>query len=123
MKKIVIAGSRNFNDYERVKKFIDNYIQDKAGNSITILSGGCRGADLLGEKYAKENGYEVVRISPEWEKYGRAAGIVRNKKMAEMADVVVCFWDGKSKGTKAMINHAKKLNKETVVKIIDLEEI
>ena len=79
-----------------------------AGYSIVIVSGGCAGADLLGERYAKENGYSIDRYPAEWQKYGRKAGIMRNAVMADNADALIAYWDGISRGTKNMIDEARK---------------
>lgn len=79
-----------------------------AGYSIVIVSGGCAGADLLGEQYARENGYSIDRYPAEWEKYGRKAGIMRNAVMADNADALIAYWDGISRGTKNMIDEARK---------------
>lgn len=109
MKKIIIAGSRGFNNYEFLCNvvdaiIVDNYVDDK----IVIISGGARGADKLGEKYANEKEYELLVFPAEWDKFGKRAGYVRNEQMALNADVLVAFWDGTSRGTKHMIDLAKK---------------
>lgn len=75
-------------------------------------------ANSIGERYAKDNGFRVEKHPADWEKYGRAAGPIRNREMAEISDYVICFWDGKSRGTKSMIDYAKKLNKSIKIKII-----
>ena len=117
--KIVIAGCRNYNNYEEAKTYIDLCISNiRNGNKIIILSGGASGADKLGERYAKENGFEVELYPADWNKYGRSAGPRRNKLMAENCDCVICFWDGKSRGTKSMIEYTKTLEKELRVKYI-----
>lgn len=67
-----------------------------------------KGADLLGKKYAEEKRYVVRRMPADWDKHGRAAGPIRNKQMAQSADALIAFWDGKSKGTENMINLAKE---------------
>ena len=79
-----------------------------SGYSIVIVSGGCAGADVLGERYAKENGYSIDRYPAEWQKYGRKAGIMRNAVMADNADALIAYWDGISRGTKNMIDEARK---------------
>ena len=107
--KVAIAGCRNYTNYEEAEIFISSSIPPDT--HITILSGGCRGADALGEQYAKKHGYDIVRFPALWNKYGRAAGIVRSKEIANTADVIICFWDGKSTGTKFLIEYANKLNK------------
>ncbi len=113
MKKIIIAGSRLFNDYELLKKELDNYIAEEklASKDIEIVSGHCRGADILGEKYAKEHGINVKYFLPDWDTYGRSAGPIRNAAMAEYIKddgFLFSFWDGESKGSKTMIYEASK---------------
>ena len=112
-RKIVVGGCRNYNDYEAFKSHLDEIIKNK-NDEITIISGHCSGVDLMGERYAEENGFKIAIFLPEWEKYGRAAGPIRNEKMVNAADLVIAFWDGKSKGTKSLIKYAEKQNKELV---------
>lgn len=90
----------------------------RQGNEIIIVSGGAKGSDTLGERYAKQNGFEIERYLADWDTYGKSAGARRNKKMAEISDYVICFWDGKSKGTKIMIDYAKQFNKPLKIKKI-----
>ncbi len=111
--KVIVAGSRGFNNYDLLKETLDDlrkYIED-----ISIVSGTARGADLLGERYANENGLKIHRFKPDWS-VGKKAGYLRNKEMAEFADALVAFWDGDSRGTKHMIDLAK--NKKLKVKIV-----
>ena len=115
MTNIAIIGSRSFNDYDRVKNVLDIVISKLQDKDIIIVSGGAKGADTLGEKYADENGYVKIIIKPNWTKYGKIAGMLRNTEIIEKADLVVAFWDGKSPGTKDSINKAKKLNKKLIV--------
>ena len=121
IKRIVVAGSRNYNNYQQAERYINFYIKEiKEIYRLVFLSGGCQGADKLGEKYAEEKGYEIQIIPAEWEKYGLKAGPIRNEKMAQIADYVICFWDGKSRGTENMINSAIKYKKPyRIVKISD----
>jgi len=119
IKRILIAGCRNFENYELAKKYIDFCISDiKKKHKLIFISGGCRGTDLLGERYARENGYALEIYPANWDKYGRSAGPRRNRQMAEICDYVICFWDGQSRGTKSMIDYAKKLNKPIKIKMI-----
>lgn len=111
--KIIIAGSRNFNNYILLKDTIDKLRLEIF--DIEIVSGTARGADLLGEKYAIENNLKIHRFKPDWN-LGKKAGYLRNKDMAEFADGLIAFWDGVSKGTNHMINLAKE--KKLKVKII-----
>lgn len=105
--RIIIAGGRNFKDYELLKHECDKIISTYNIKNPEIISGNAKGADLLGEKYADENNLTVHHFLPNWFKYGRSAGIRRNKQMAENSDMLIAFWDGKSKGTKNMINQAE----------------
>lgn len=113
MYRVIVAGGRDFQDYELLKEQINKTIAYFKLSQIEIVSGGCRGADILGEKYASENGYPVKRFIAQWDKYGKAAGAIRNKEMAEYVSAsdgcLIAFWDGKSKGTKNMIDTAKML--------------
>ena len=86
---------------------------------LIFVSGGCRGVDNLGERYAVENGFEVEIYPAQWGKHGRAAGPIRNKKMVEIADFAICFWDGKSRGTKSFIVFAKEKGIPIRIKYID----
>jgi len=114
--KIVIFGSRNFSDYELLKKVCDKIIRKLSPSSVTIISGAARGADTLGERYANEKGYDLERYPAEWDRYGKSAGYRRNEKMARIADIGIGFWDGKSKGTRHMIETMKKLGKKVYIK-------
>ncbi len=119
IKRIVVAGCRDYDNYTETKKYIDFCISDiKNKYTLVFVSGGCRGADALGERYAREHGYEIERYPAEWEKYGRAAGPMRNRKMAEISDFIICFWDGQSRGTKTMIDAATVLHKPVRIKRI-----
>ncbi len=119
VKRIVVAGCRNYTNYNEAKEYIDFCIQKiRKENDLIFLSGCCQGADSLGEKYATENNYKIEYYPAEWEKYGKSAGPKRNKLMAENCDYIICFWDGKSRGTKSMINYARKFNKPLKIKRI-----
>ena len=107
--KLAVVGSREFNDYDYLKKSID--ILQLKYNICEIVSGGARGADSFGEQYAKDNGIPTKIFYPEWSKYGRSAGFRRNKDIVECADIVIAFWDRQSKGTLSSINLAKKSQK------------
>jgi hypothetical protein len=105
MTKVAIIGSRNFNDYELVKK-----IMETIPDIDLIISGGAKGADSLGELWAKENNKKIKIFKPDWENNGRAAGVIRNQTIVVSSDLVVAFWDGQSKGTKSSIDFCKKYN-------------
>ena len=117
--KVIVAGGRDCNDYELVKKTLDNILKNV--KEVTIVSGACStgvktftrpdgtsvcGADGLGEKYAAERGYTVEVYPANWAGLGKAAGFIRNQEMANACtpavDGCVCFWDGQSRGTEHM---------------------
>lgn len=112
--RLVIAGSRTFNDYELLKASIK---PNKVGE---IISGCAQGADTLGEQFAKEYNIPVKQFPADWNKYGRSAGYLRNEEMAKYSTAVIVFWDGQSKGTKHMIDLARKHNR--ALKIIMFNE-
>ena len=135
--KLIIAGSRDFNNYELLEKEVDWYLEeilkeecgidlvsDGQGNwfwarwalgegvepedlPVEIISGGARGADRLGEAYAKSREYKVKKFIPDWEK-GKSAGMKRNIEMLKYSTHAIIFWDGISKGSKQAIDNAKK---------------
>ena len=115
--RIIIAGGRKFNDYEMLKrtmlKFIRKLHDHIDFNKIEIISGNANGTDKLGEKFAREYNYNLSVMPAQWDLHGKSAGYVRNNEMlvyAKEADysVLVAFWDGKSKGTKDMIDISRK---------------
>lgn len=103
--KVVVAGSRDFLDYDLVQKLLSNY-------EITeIVCGEARGADEQGKKYAKLNNIQLTSFPADWDTYGKRAGHLRNEQMALYCDFAVIFWDGYSRGTYNMITNMKKLGK------------
>ena len=100
--KVVIAGSRGFNDYNYMKSQLNNY------NITYIISGGAKGADTLAEKYAKENNIPIEVIKPEWDLYGKKAGMIRNEIMLKQCEMAFFFWDNISPGTKHGIEYCKR---------------
>lgn len=115
MFKVIVAGSRNFDNYELLKEKMDFFLKSKIDKgklnfSVEIVSGTARGADQLGERYAKERGFALKQFPANWNLYKKRAGYVRNKQMRDYADACVVFWDGKSLGSKHMIDLAKEGN-------------
>lgn len=107
MFRVIIAGGRDFNNYDGLARSMDKLLANVT-DEIVIVCGMARGADSLGEKYAKERGYSVRYFPADWDTHGRAAGYIRNEEMAKNADALVAFWDGRSHGTKNMIEIAQK---------------
>ena len=102
--KTIIAGSRTIEDYEALKT-----VMARIDFDITeVVSGGCWGVDLMGERWAQENGIPVRQFAADWAKYGRIAGELRNREMAEYADALVILWDGKSPGASCMMRESSK---------------
>lgn len=109
--RIIIAGSRDFNDFEKLQKEADSVVR-KLDGKVKIISGSASGADRLGEKYANMHGIDIIRFPANWNLYGKSAGPRRNEEMARYASesngILLAFWDGKSRGTKNMIENARK---------------
>lgn len=112
MKKVIIAGSRTFIDYELLKNECDKIIK---GEGVEIVSGIAQGADRLGLQYAKEKSLSVKKFPANWDLHGISAGHIRNAEMADYADTLIAFWDGVSRGTEGMIDVAKKRGLEVFV--------
>ena len=117
MIKVIIAGSRTFDDYDLLFEKCSETLKDYDSVEIEIVSGGAKGADRLGERFAKEKGFALTLFPADWNKFGKSAGYIRNKEMAEYADILIVFWDGISKGTKHMIDLAEK-NELKITKIL-----
>ena len=107
--RIAIVGSRSFDDYERMSKILIERIP------FILISGGARGADALAESFAREHKLVTMIYPAMWDKYGKSAGFIRNKKIVEEADLIIAFWDGTSKGTESTINLADQMDKEVIV--------
>ena len=100
--KIAVVGSRNI-----IVKDMGLYIS----GAEEIVSGGATGVDTCAAEYAKKNGLKITVFLPQYERYGRAAPIIRNQKIVDYADKVVAFWNGSSRGTVSVIKYAKKAGK------------
>jgi hypothetical protein len=103
--KVIIAGSRDFDDYKLLRSYCDHILQDQT--DIEVVSGTAKGADHMGERYAIEKGYKITRFPANWSK-GKSAGFIRNEEMAKHGDALIAFWNSASKGTEHMINIATK---------------
>lgn len=118
MTRIIVAGSRYFSNKEWLYSVLDDYLKGIDDN-VEIVSGHCRGADMLGEQYAKDHNIPVVLFPADWNAYGKRAGYIRNKQMAEYASeengVLIAFPIGEARGTKMMIRIAHDYDLETEV--------
>ena len=107
--KVIVAGGRDFHDYDVMHQTLLPIVQAKGlPSQIEIVSGTARGADSLGERFAQVQGCHLKQFPADWDTYGNKAGYRRNAEMADYADVLVAYWDQKSRGTMHMINLAKK---------------
>jgi len=108
--KIIVAGGRDFSNYPLMKERLDYLFQNIPKNELVIISGMARGADTLALRYASEMGIPVIKMPADWNKYKKSAGYIRNEDMAKIADGLVAFWDGQSRGTANMIAIANSKN-------------
>lgn len=136
--KVIIAGSRTIDTMNKLVQVRDENFRC-LGNPLAyallglnrgnygfkqediteIISGGARGVDRLGEKFAKIGNIKLTVIKPNWKKYGKKAGFLRNKEMVDKADALIAIWDGKSKGTKHTIDLARKKGIPIYLEIIN----
>lgn len=106
--RIIIAGGRDFTNYDLLKRYFLHLTSALEPNDIEIVSGGARGADALGEKLGEELGIDVAKFPADWDKHGKAAGYIRNAEMSKHSTHLIACWDESSRGTKNMIETAKK---------------
>jgi hypothetical protein len=112
--RTIIAGSRSITSLHIVAEAVK-----ESGFKITqVVSGGALGVDRLGEEWAKIWGIPVIHFIPDWDKYGKRAGYLRNSDMANYADALVAVWNGKSRGTKHMIDLANAKGIKVYVKCV-----
>ena len=105
---VAVVGSRTFSDWELLNRYLTDF---HLKNTITrIISGGARGADTLAEKWAKANNIATTIYRAEWDKYGKRAGMIRNRLIISNSEHCIAFWDGASHGTKNDIELCHTLN-------------
>lgn len=109
--KVAIVGSRNLyvNDLE---KYLPEGVSE-------IVSGGAKGIDASAADYAVSHNIKLTEFLPEYKRYGKSAPLKRNLEIIKYSDLVIVFWDGKSKGTKYVIDNCKKLNIKLIIYQID----
>lgn len=113
--RVIIAGCRDLDNYELLKERCDFFLQNQKKEDVVIVSGHASGADALGERYAQERGYKLETYPADWQTHGKAAGPIRNEQMANISNALIAFWDGKSRGTKNMIETATKRGLQVAV--------
>ena len=109
--KVIVAGSRSIEEFSIVDEILNSI--KKTVNISKVISGTARGVDKLGEKWAKENHIQIEHYPADWNKYGKSAGYRRNAEMAVMGDLLVCIWDGESRGSQHMYDCMVQLKKPT----------
>lgn len=114
--KLIVAGGRDFND----PVLLANKLNELANGAyksqaVSIVSGMAKGADLLAYNFAINRDVKVYKFPANWDKYGKGAGYRRNEDMGRFADGLLAFWDGKSKGTKNMIDIMHRHGKDVLV--------
>ena len=109
--KIAVIGSRTATakQYEELVQRLEPL------QPTEIISGGANGADALGERYAREYGLKLTTYTPDWQRFGKAAGPIRNEQIIKAADLVLAIWDGKSTGTADSLKKAKALRKKIAI--------
>jgi len=114
--RLAIIGGRDFNDYELLNRTISLHFDSNYGIIAfdEIVSGGAKGADSLGARFAKQYNIKLTEYLPDWEKYGKRAAFLRNEDIIKNADFVLAFWDSISKGTGNSLSIAKRLKKATL---------
>ena len=117
--KVIIAGSRSIMDYKTLELAIEASAIHNNFGITEVVSGGASGIDSLGELWAMDNGVEVRRFPAYWNLYGKSAGIRRNIQMGDYADALIAVWDGQSRGTKQMIDYARK--KDLIVFVYEVK--
>ena len=120
MIRVIVAGSRDFNNQDVFDNAMTAYLPDVPNSEIEIISGGCRGADAMAEEYAKYWGMKFREFPAYWNQYGKSAGPRRNERMAQYATegdrgILIAFPIGESRGTRNMVKLAKQYGLEVHV--------
>lgn len=115
---LAIVGSRYFHDYNLLKTTVDDYVISTGRDLLTIISGGVPGTDALAERYARETNTMFVVFNANWSKYGRSAGQIRNRLIAEECTDVIAFRADSLVGTVDTLTKASAAGKKCVVIIV-----
>lgn len=110
--QLIVAGGRDFSDTELFLQTMQQVEQELAEYSVSLVSGMAKGADMMGYMFAKQEGITCHHFPADWNKYGKSAGFRRNQEMADFSDGLVAFWDGRSSGTKHMIQTMRDMGKD-----------
>lgn len=127
MVRVIVAGSRTFDNFSLMEKELMRYFKKNGLHraDVEIISGTANGADKLGEHFAEKYGLKLSKFPADWDKHGKSAGYIRNDEMAKYAieddnkGVLFAFWNNVSKGTKNMIDLAKKYKLDITIVSFD----
>lgn len=108
--KVAVVGSRNYQNLKEVEEFVNSLPQ-----GTIVISGGARGVDRVAEEAARKRGLRIEIYKPDWRKYGKRAGLIRNTQIVNNADMIVAFWDKKSRGTQDTIKKAQRTGKGVII--------
>lgn len=117
--KVIIAGSRTLSDASLIRGLTDMFLTNLDVRVGEIVSGAAVGPDKIGETYAALHNIPLILMPADWNRHGKAAGPIRNRQMAEYADMDIVFWDGQSRGTLNMIKEMSRVKKPCLVHIIE----
>lgn len=123
--KLIIAGSRSIEDSKFVHSVLDGIVMDYFPNVTEIVSGGARGVDTIAKTWAAQLGLRMTVFLADWNEYGKAAGVIRNKQMADYVKPdggLIAIWDGKSRGTTRMIEYAMGCGLDVVIVRVERTE-
>lgn len=117
--RVIVCGTRTFDDWDLLSKKLTHLLSELKP-PLVICTGAAKGADELAEKWAFRHKHTVMRFHPDWDKYGKRAGPIRNAEMVTFAlerkpAFMVAFWNGESSGTKDMIERCHKTKIRSVI--------
>jgi predicted Rossmann fold nucleotide-binding protein DprA/Smf involved in DNA uptake len=113
--RLAVVGSRSWVDAAAITRAVSSFSE-----ATEIVSGGADGADTIAATVARNLGLGLVEIRPDYLRHGKGAPLVRNREIVDLADVVLAFWDGKSRGTMHAVNYARKKGKVVHVFTTDI---
>ena len=113
--KVAVIGSRSIGVADFKK-----YLPDETDE---IISGGAKGVDQVAARYAEMENIKLTEIYPDYRRYGKGAPLKRNNEIIDRSDFVLAIWDGKSCGTRYVIEKCKKINKPVKVILFSEDEV
>lgn len=106
--RVIVCGSRRWHDRERIARVLTDLMIVRGWNPV-IVHGAARGADRIAGEEADKAGFLTDPHPADWDRYGKAAGPIRNREMALLgAELCIAFGPAPGSGTQDMIDRAKK---------------